>query len=324
MSSDATCHPSASAASTRLRAAARCLALAVVVLAWTAPVGAQAPLDIFASHSGASRRPAIANQWWVSATALLLTEFDGRFADPDRDVYPEFPEFLRHADLRTSVGYNYLTYGRNRIVEEKVEKWLGFLPANSPLTVAWSLHAGATKDTLVLAQGQAGLHDFRGVTHNYRPRLEEGYLLLGIDVEALLWPGERWYAFGGHASFGTFHSEQGLTAIASDRSGRTKSYLALTTGRITTAGTGPAPVTDALDSFYWSLRGSIEHTDRYGVSIGYSEGIFPNEPELLISLHVAVQLDDRLWLRIEHVNDLAGSKDRGFSGGLRIALAQTL
>ena len=296
-----------------------CLAPAAFALAYTPPLEAQSPLDIFGTHSGGSRRPAVANENWLSLTVLLLTEFDGRFEDPTMEVPSGTdPVLLRHDNLQTSAGYNYLTYGGNRIVDRNAETWIPLMPHNTALTVAASGHVGFTKDTLFLAQSQTALHDFRGVTHNYRPNLEDNYYLVGGDVEALLWPETSWFAFGGHFSWGTYHRERGLTVILSDRVGRTKSHLAYTKGWLWT-GVGPARVASALDDAYWSLRGGIEYTDRYGLSAGYSSGVFPDEREFLLSFFVAVQLSNTRWLRVEFVNDLLGGKDRGLTGGARIA-----
>jgi len=306
-----------------LRRLTWCLVIAIAASGGGSPLAAQSPLDIFGSHFGGSRRPAVANQKWCAITALLLTEFDGRLVSDTPLPRIPAPDFVRFDGLQTSVGYNYLTYGRNRVLSYNAENWLPFLPRNTALTVAASAHFGRTKDSLFLAQGQTALHDFRGVTRNFRPNLEDGYWLFGLDLEALLWPETKWLAFGAHLSVGNYHQEQGLTLILADRFGSAKSYLQLTGGWVTTSGVGPAPVAAALDDGYFSVRAGLEHADRYGLAVVYSTGIFPGESEFFVSLHMAIQLGSATWLRIEHVNDLLGGKDRGPTGGARVALART-
>jgi len=307
----------------RVRRLGRCLAVALVAMGPGCALAGQSPLDIFGSHFGGSRRPAVAKQWWASISALLLTEFDGRLVSETPLPRNPNPDFVRFDGLQTSVGYNYLTVGGNLVLSYNAESFIPVLPRNTALTLAVSGHLGFTLDSLFLAPGQTALHDFRGVTRNFRPNLEDNYLMIGADVEALLWPETKWLAFGAHLSVGTYHQEQGLTLILADRFGSAKSYLQLTGGWVTTSGVGPAPVAAALDDSYFSVRAGLEHTDRYGLGVVYSTGIFPGESEFFISLHTAVQLGSTTWLRIEHVNDLLGGKDRGPTGGARVTLAKT-
>ena len=301
------------------------LALSAALLALH-PAAAQAPLDIFGTHFGGTRTPVKAPQWWVSANFMLITEFDGRWEDSATAVFfPDVPELDRYDSLRTTAGYNYLTVGGQRVANNV--RLGGILPQFTAVTYASSLHIGVTDDSWI--QGaQNALHNFRGVTQIKRDHVSEGDILGGVDAQVLVWPQRKGWAIGGQGSLTTFHKEAAVTAVTriirpfGVNLHHFRLNVAATKGWIWNS-VKPERVAARLDDSYWSVRVSVEHADAFGLSWTRSSGIFKGEDEDFISAFFSAQLGATSWLRFEFVNDIVGNKDRGPTGGVRIAYGKT-
>lgn len=275
------------------------------------PGQAQGPLDMFGSHYGGVRTPRIAPQSWVSFSAMLLTQLDGRW-DPLRND----GSFINYDSLQTTVGYNYVTGGHQFVFNNA-------LPRGTAITVATSAHIGWTCDECVVRPVQDALHNFLQIPHVARQGVASTNVLAGLDVQALVWPRRGRWAVGPHASFGTYHREVGATALGRIpwspwRLGRFILMPQITVGVLGSKGIKPRKVGDRLDAEYWSVRGTVEWAETLGFSAVWSDGIFIDESELLLSGYFTAQLTARNWLRLEFVNDLLNDKDRGPTGGGRV------
>lgn len=301
-------------------ASSRCIGSVVVALLLAGallPVEGQAPLDVLGTHFGAVRRPVIANQAWLAGSAMLVTEFDGRL---EADVpLPGNPPFIRHDNLDTTVGYNYVTVGGNWVATNNLQTWVSWLPTPTALTLAGSIHVGWTDDPWLTRRAQNALHDFRGVTRNPRDGSSDGHAIHGFDLEALVWPERKWLAIGGHVAVGGGRHEEAAAKMALVFRNFVQGHVTVTHGWIRTS-SGPPGIASKLNDTYWALTGNLQFRERYGVSVGYDTGLFPGEREVLISLFLGVDVYSNWRVRGEFVNDLLGGKDRGPTGGGRLAI----
>lgn len=262
------------------------------------------PLDVLGSHYGSLRRPMRASSTWGGLRFLLLTQFDQAWTTPTSGVFKQYDQ------LDTSIGYNYATFGHQWYFDlKKAGQW--------SMTLAASGHIGIADDSIATAPIQTALHKFLGWPHVYRPKTWDHHWGIAGDFEALLWPNER-FAFGAHASLGTYHNEIALQAHAVDLPwGWSRWSLSATAGVIPARRwIAPVEVSSRLNRGYASVRGTFEHPGIGGVSFVGSSGIFQGEYEILMSAFLDIEVNARHRVRVEFVNDVINcTKDRGPTGG---------
>jgi hypothetical protein len=254
---------------------------------------------------------------------MILSEYGSRWQDP-LPLPPTLP-FTHYDDLRTTVGYNYVTLGGQNA-------WL--LPG--PFTFVGNISGlgGVTSDWLT-EFGQDGLHSYMRYPHVHRGTVEGLGGMWGAEIEASLWYSGYWTPvsldlmvdFG--ASEGSHHGQGRVGAgfgmnwwLLRIQGSALKSLWVKTSVE-------PTLVANQLKSDFWMASGLIA-LDRnayralsnvvpgVGAGVTYSSGLFPGEPELLISAFLEFPAGSNNSVRLEHVNDVIKDKDRGPTGGLRV------
>ncbi len=292
------------------------------------PAAGQLP-DAFARHFGASRTHEVGIRWSVGMGIMLLTQFDSRWVegldayDPARgpEMYDQFD------DLRTTVGYNYVSLGAQR-------SWPNVGPGGTAVLSA-SITGGVTSDEYTRT-GQNGLHDFRRFPHVQRATVDDGVHLYGGELEASYWWRLHFWGIdldlhphlgGGWSSY---HREATASAAIGVRALLFRLQGGLTGGLLYgRSGIQPAAVGTRLDDSYWSFDVSLAFDrTRYGSAAAYipsggfavtrSSGIFVGQPETLLSVFFDFPSFSNDSFRLEVVNDLLADKDRGPTGGLRL------
>jgi hypothetical protein len=281
--------------------------------------------DPLASHWGAARlREPTDSLWSGSANILLLSQFDSRWIDADNSNYIEYDH------LTTTVGYNYVSIGRQR-------SWphTGWL--NSTPTLAFSWVFGFTSDRWT-KKGQDGLHDFRRYPHVKRPNPASGDVLAGMTTEAsqwwefhLLWIDWEVYPTAA-VTLGTHLEEASISLGASAEFWKVRLQGEAVQGWLLDGSSHvlPSQIRGELDDAYVRYlvdfgfdRNRFGRMGRYipamGVNVAFSSGHFRGEEEKLLSLYFdfpsAFPSDS---FRLEATNDMLGGKDRGPTGGLRL------
>lgn len=283
-----------------------------------------APLDLLSTHFGGARQPVRASGFWVGASVLSLTQFDGRWREDAAGNDPSTPgaEFEQYGELDTTVGYVYGTLGGSRLYRGLPFLW----NQTFEVTVSGSFHFGETSDAPP-RNVQDAIHDLLGVTHVFRDHKSDGDYLFGGDMEVLAWPSGRFsghVALGVAGSWGTFHREYGARVHLTDLQVCGLRAAASAGGAwLSPAGIRPERVSPMVRSdWYHSFAFSLAHPQIGGLQLIRSSNIYREDPELLISFFVDAPLDSRWRLRAEFVNDLLADKDRGPTGGGRFFLSR--
>lgn len=294
----------------------------VAVLILLQPIALQAQLpDAFVSHFGASRTREKADMWSGSAGILLLSQYGSRWKDP-----PAFPQdtVTDYDQLDTTVGYNYLTGGR------QMSLFLG------RFTLVGSLAGtvGVTSDKLT-KPGQDGIHNYMRYPHVRRGNVSSGDLMIGTDVEVGVWYSRYWNPV-------TVDLMANVATTMATHHGEISAGLGLGLGwwifrAQATAEQSlwidqnikPALVANRLKSSYWRWSGLVtidRNAYRFlkdllpaiGAGVSSSSGLFPGEKEFLLSVFLEFPAGPNATWRFEHVNDVLKDKDRGPTGGLRV------
>lgn len=279
--------------------------------------------DAFASHFGASRVREPTPLKSAGVGIMLLTQYGSRWKDPPigTDTVTDYDQ------LGTTVGYNYLTAGVQKV-----------LPISSPCTcslvygVAGML--GVTSDRLTRT-GQDALHNFLRYPHVRRRAVANGDLIAGLDGDASLWRSFYWSSLtldlfvNAGVTEATHHGEAsgglgvGVTAWLLRVQGSVHKAWWVNRSIV------PGAVGNQLKSDYWMASGlvALDRT-RYpviggvlpaaGVGVTWSSGLFPGEEELLMSVFLEFPGGSNDTWRFEFVNDALKDKDRGPTGGLRV------
>ena len=258
--------------------------LVLLVCGWAiglAPDAAsgQSPLDIFGSHYGGYRTPSVAPESWIAGSVMLLTQYDGRWSEYGTEPIP----WESYDGLSTSAGYNYLTFGFQRVLSNRP---LCCFTDRTAHTYAVSVHVGITGDSLLASRLQGAFHDFRRIPHVYRGHVSDGSPILGVDAQWLIWPSRRDWAFGLQGSLGSHHRELSGVLFARlkyqtprlfDWAPHAQFSWMLTAGRVGSKWVLPERVSERYGTQYWSLRMGWDVEDTFGASLVYTHGLFEGE-----------------------------------------------
>jgi hypothetical protein len=294
--------------------------LVCALIACPGSASAQLP-DAFAAHFGGTRRRESGPLESFELSSLLLTQYDSRW-DPD------FVEVLQDFDdLAITAGYNYIRYGR----QYSNSSGPGFLVSS------WSVLGGFVSDGGT-QKAQNALHRFLRFPFVQRDLVASDIMLAGAQLDGGYWRDwhfQHWsFSAFSHGTFlaSTQHNDLSLGGGGLIEFWKLRAHADATFGALVWNGSvEPAEVAMRLKDGYTRVEGYLEvDRNRYGSGASYfpgigvgllvSTGLFPDESEKLLSVFLDLPTGrPNDTFRFEFVNDLIGGKDRGPTGGLRLA-----